>query len=368
MPSRIVGHVLDNNRRPVSKVKVLLKGKVVAESGNDGFFSVTLARAASRVALTFATEGYVSNTRVYDSRARCIHTVILWPIAYRVKFDPSRDLDIEFESSRIQVPANALTGPSGKPFTDPVELRFTCFDVTSPFQRSAASGDFSGQLLDRSIRRLNSYGIFDFGVNDLKGRSMSLRSGASIDLAIAVPPKLASNAPRQMGFFDFDALTGRWIQVSNFEFVPSTLTYNGSVTILVSGPHNLDEPQDITCVTIKVVDYYGPTPMPNAFVTAYGGVTAGGGMYTTTGITDSNGLVCLLVQRNASFTVDASGTTAGGSSYGTNPSPQGPFTSPNFSSGAGDCGNPSLCPLVGTVEVDYIIGTGGSLLSMHSQR
>src|SRR5581483_6117491 len=36
MPKKISGIVLDNNRRPVGKVKVSLKGKVVAQSGKDG--------------------------------------------------------------------------------------------------------------------------------------------------------------------------------------------------------------------------------------------------------------------------------------------------------------------------------------------
>jgi|SRR6185437_3401504 len=162
MASIISGHVLDNNRRPVGKVKVSLKGKIVAESGNDGAFSVNLVKAETRVAITFVAEGYVSNTRVYDSRAGAGNTIVIWPIAYRVRFDPSRELDIELGSSRIRIPENGLTGRGGKKFNGAVELQFTLFDITSPFQRAAASGDFSGRLPDGRIQRLNSYGIFDF--------------------------------------------------------------------------------------------------------------------------------------------------------------------------------------------------------------
>ncbi|HBB88250.1 MAG TPA: hypothetical protein DC047_11600 [Blastocatellia bacterium] len=338
---------MDNNRRPVGKVKISLRGKVVAESGNDGSFSVNLPRAESRVAITFAAEGYVSNTRVYDSRADGMNTVVVWPIAYRVKFDPSRELDIELGSSRIHIPADALTGPGGKKISGFVGLQFTLFDITSPFQRAAASGDFSRQLPDGKIQRLNSYGIFDFGVRDLKEGPLSLRNGAKINLFIAVPSRLVEHAPRQVGFFNFDTLSGMWIPVGTFDFVPSTLTYNGHVTVLVVGAHNLDNDQDTTCVTVQVINFYDGSGVPFFFVSAQGL------QYSSTGITDANGFVCLLVEKNATFTVTAQGSM-GGNSWGT-PHPS-TFTSPNLVSGAGDCGDPIKCPFLGTVPVDFITG------------
>lgn len=343
----INGVVLDNNRRPVSKVKISLKGKVAAESGADGSFSVPLAKlvkAESRVALTFAAEGYVSNTKMYDPKVAGINIVVIWPVAHSVKFDPSRDFDIELGSSRIQIPANVLAGSDGKKFSGPAALRYTWFDVTSPLQRAAAPGNFSGQMLDRSVRRLNSYGIFDFAVNDLKGRLLSLVRGAKIDLSIPVPRTLAPKAPKQVGYFDFDTVTGLWMQVGTFQFAPNTMSYNGSVTSF-GGAHNLDDPQDTTCVTIQVVMQWNSAPLPNMSVTAHGP------QYDSTGTTNAFGQVCLLVQRNASFTVDAFG-----GNY-TTPLPLPIFTSPNFSSAASDCGDSVKCPLLGTVYAD--IATGG---------
>jgi hypothetical protein len=351
LDARIAGQIVDNNGRPVGKVKISLKGKVVGESGSDGFFSVILARTEPRVALTFAAEGYVSNTRVYDSKATGNgNTIVVWPIAYQVKFDPTRELDIEFGSSRIKVPANALTGPGGEKPGNPIVLRFTLFDITSKSQRAAASGDFSGQMRDGSIRRLNSYGIFDFGLQDDKGHPLTLRRGAKIDLSIAVPPQLAGLAPKQVGFFDFDERVGRWVQVGNFEYAPRTLTYNGSVTSF-GGVHNLDDPQDTTCITVQVINMYDGSAMPNFSVTAHGQ------QYDSYGTTNSSGFVCLLVQRNSTFTVDATGSFAG-NFWGT-PNPP-TFTSPNFSSGAADCGNGcTTCPFLGTVPVDFFVGIPG---------
>lgn len=348
MPSTIAGHVLDRDKRPVGKVKIMLKGKVVAESGSDGFFSVTLARAAERVALTFVADGYVPNTRVYNAKsAGNGSTVIIWPIAYRVKFDPTRDLDIELGGSRIQIPADTLVDGGGVRPRNTVELRFTLFDITSAFQRSAAPGDFSGRMLDRSIRRLNSYGIFSSGLHDLKGRPLDLRRGTSINLAIPVPPQLTKDLPKQVGYFDFDAAAGLWNQVGNFDLAPNTLTYNGSVTSF-GGEHNCDIPQDTVCVTLHVQDSWG-NPLPNANVTAHGA------QYSSQGTSNANGDVCLLVQRNASFWADAWGQL-GSTIFTSAPFAQQNFTSPNFSSGAGDCGSSDLCPTVGNLLVDYAVG------------
>lgn len=224
MPSIIAGHVLDKDLRPVAGVKIGLKGNVVSESRPDGSFSVAFAKKEDRVALTFTADGYVANTRIYNAQsAGNGNVVVIWPIAYRVKFDPNRDLDIELGGSRIQIPAAALTGDAK--IGNLVELEFTLFDITSAFQRAAAPGDFSGRMLDRSIRRLNSYGIFSGGVRDLKGRTLQLRRGASINLAITIPPRLVRGAPKQVGYFDFETASGFWIEVGSFDWTPNTLTY-----------------------------------------------------------------------------------------------------------------------------------------------
>jgi hypothetical protein len=350
LTTNVIGRVVDNQQHPVNKVRIFMKGKAVGETGSDGTFSITLVRAEPRLVLTFAAEGYVSNTRVYDSKAAGNGTtIVVWPIAYRLKFDSSRELDVELGSSRIKIPANVLNGPNGEKLNEPIMLQFTLFDITNQLQQEVAPGDFSGRLLDGSIRRLNSFGIFDLDLRDFKGRSLSLRRGTKIELSIAIPPKLVGKTPRQVGFFDLDEETGRWIQVGNFELAPNTLTYNGSVTRF-GGAHNLDTPQDTTCVTVQVVNMSNGAGMPNFSVTAHGP------QYSSNGTTNASGFACLLVQRNASFTVDAWGTI--GTSHYMTPTPA-TLTSPNFSSGAADCGNGcTTCPFLGTVYVDLITGTG----------
>ena len=109
-------------------------------------------------------------------------------------------------------------------------------------------------------------------------------------------------------------------------------------------------------MTVQVINPYDTSGMPGlggAWVQAQGLQT------TDTGTTNGQGFARLLVEKGASFTVTAQGAL-GGSNYGT-PVPV-PFTAPNFSSGPGDCGDPVKCPLLGTVPIDFIVGTGHHLL------
>jgi hypothetical protein len=348
--STISGHVLDNLGRPVPNVKVNLNGKLVAQSLEDGFFSVPAARPEPRMAFTFSESGYVSNTRVFEGRTVASHhTVVLWPVMQSLAFDTVHDLDVEFQASRLRIPANALAGPEHRPFRGRARLDFTLFDVSSPLQRSAASGDYSALLADGSVRRLNSWGIFDLAVRDTEGRPLELAPGAKAELAIPIPRRLR-NPPRSVGYFDFETRSGRWIPAGEFTLDPTTRTYNGTITRF-AGPdgstqHNIDEPQDTTCVTIRVLNYWNTAPLANFTVEVHGA------QYTSTGTTDSNGYACVLVQRNSTFTAKAYGHI-GSSDYGT-PTPS-TLTSPDFSSGAGDCGDPDKCPFIGVVNADLIV-------------
>lgn len=178
-------------------------------------------------------------------------------------FDGSHGIDVELGGSRIVIPAAALTR-AGKPDRDRARLAFTLLDVTSPCQRAAAPGDFSGRLLDRSIRRLSSFGIFDLAVTDAADRPLELAAGLRAERAIAVPRALAERAPRSVGFYELRPADGRWVQVGTFAYAPDTSFF--------------------------------ATPFPPT------------------------------------------------------------FTAPNFSSGAGDCGNAATCPLLGTIQVDLLVG------------
>jgi len=352
MARTISGHVIDDRHAGLAGVDISSAGTHIGTTASDGSFSVTVAKPGNRIAVTFAAAGYVTNTRVYDGRRDSQAVVVLlWPIAHSLTFDASLALDVAFDKSRIQIPANALADGSGTPFSGRAVLQFTLFDVTQTLQRAAASGDFSGRLDGGGApQRLNSYGIFDIAVRKAAdGQPLDLRSGTSAELSIAVPKKLVKHAPKKIPYFDFDIGDGTWVQTGEFGFNADTLTYNGMTTSL-GGEHNLDIPQDRTCVTVQVVRIWDQAPMANITV------SASGPNWTSTGLSNVNGFCCLIVQRNASFTPNAQGQIA--SSYWGTPFPP-TFTAPDFASGPEDCGDPVKCPLLGQVEVDLIVGLPG---------
>ncbi|MBV8543508.1 MAG: hypothetical protein JO093_04580 [Acidobacteria bacterium] len=353
MATVITGHVLARDGRPLDHVELSIGGEIVGHSGSHGFFSIDAPRKSGRVAVTFRHEGFVTNTRIFHTRAGAGNTVVIWPVANRAFFDPSRDLDVQFHGGRIQIPANAITTERGEPVLR-AELRFTWFDITNARDRAAASGDFSGRLADGSTRRLNSYGIFDLDVV-ADGARLQLKPRTKVALAINVPERPRRKPPKSMGHFNFDANLGIWIWSGTFELASDGLTYNGHV-FRFGGSHNLDDPQDTTCITVQVINWWDSSPMAGFTTIAHGL------QYDSYGTTDNNGMVCLLVQRNASFTLEAYGSI-GSSHFATPNSMQPTYSSPNFSSGASDCGDPVQCPFVGTVPVDLIVGIGRAFAS-----
>ena len=352
-PTSISGYVADNERRPLANVSIFHNGKAIVKSGHDGSFSVALPKSQKRIVLTFDAEGYVPNTRVFSASSG-VNGVVIWPKAFRIKFDPSRELDIELASSRIRIPADSLATPEGKKLRGAVELSFTLFDVTSLWQRAGASGDFTGRLENGNLARLNSYGIFHLDLRQSGSRKIDLRRGAAAELEIAIPRKLIKGAPKRVGYFLFDRIEGLWLSAGSFTFVPRTLTYNGTITRF-GGDHNLDDPQLTTCVTVRVVNFYDGSGLGGMLVTVQGL------QYTFSGTTDANGYVCLVVDRNSSFSVTGQGSPYGAGSFWATPHPV-TLVSPNIASDGSNCGDPLLCPFVGEIQADFVTGMRNAFL------
>jgi hypothetical protein len=350
MPSVIRGQVIDNQRHPVEGVRISRAGKDLARTPPDGSFAVQVGRAGARVALTFTADGHVPNTRVYDSRADGINTVVIWPFAYRVRFDPGRELDVELGVSRIRVPENAILGRRrGTAAAEKIELAFAWFDVTDEFQRAAIAGDFSGRAEDGRTYRLDSFGAFALDLRDPKGGSPDLRPEAAIELSIGITPRLAARAPQRVGLLGFDASKGSWIQTgASFDLGPERRTYHGVVKS-PAGVHMMDDPLNTTCVTVQLINPYDGSGLKDMLV------QVNGSNYGFSAVTDVHGFVCLVVARNSPFSLTAQGSPYGSGSFWATPNPV-TLVSPDIGSSAANCGDPSLCPLVGAVPAYFVVG------------
>ena len=323
----------------------LFSRKVIGKSARDGRSS-SLSAEGKRIAVTFTARDHIPNTRLFDRRATAVELSRRLPITNRVTFDARQGLTISFGRTGIRIGPGTLIDGQGKPLGEGAVLEFTLLDVTNPSERLAIPGDFKGLMRDRSVVQLNSFGVFELNVLDRKGRAAALVRGETIDLSIAVPERLAPKAPKAIPFFDFDRSTGNWVEVGSFEWARSTLTYNGRVERL-GGAQNLDDPTMVTCVTIRTVDAFFHNPLPFASVTAQLSQS------TSYGVSDANGYVCLLVERNAPFSVSG-GLVLGGSHY-MSVVPMN-FMAPDIQSGAADCGDPVKCPYIGDLELDLVVG------------
>jgi hypothetical protein len=343
----LAGHVVDHNGKPVAGAQIAHAGKVIGKSARDGRFKVTLAAEGKRIAVTFTARDHMPNTRLFDSRVTGGGTVVVvWPITNRVTFDARQGLAISFGRSGIRIRPGTLIDRQGKPLGEGAVLEFTLLDVTNPSERPAIPGDFKGLMRDRSVVQLNSFGVFQLSVLDRKGRAATLAHGETIDLSIAVPEQLAPKTPKAIPYFDFDGSTGNWVEVGSFEWAGSTLTYNGHVERF-GGPQNLDDPTMVTCVTIRTVDDWFHNPLPSASVTAHLSQS------NSYGVSNASGYVCLLVERNAPFSVTGS-VVFGGSNY-VSIAPMN-FMAPNIQSGAADCGDPVKCPYLGDLQLSLVVG------------
>ncbi len=343
---RYSGRLVNERRRPVAHGQIIRAGKIIGTTGKDGVFAFDMAANGKRIPVTFAAPGYVSNTRLFDSRAAGNGTtVVIWAIANRITFDAELGLEIGFGSTSIRVEPGSLVDGKGARLGKGTVLEFTHFDITNQRQRAAITGDFKGQMKDRTLVQLNSFGVFELNIRDRKGGEAALAQGRTIELAIAVPERLAPRAPKTIPFFDFDRGTGNWVEVSNFAWSPNTLTYNGHVERF-GGAQNLDVPARTTCVTIRTMDYWGN-------VVPFASVTVQLSQSTSYGTSDANGYVCLLVERNMPFTPTAYADV--GSSHYTTTGPT-VFMAPDIASDTTNCGDPTLCPYLGDLPLDLAVG------------
>jgi hypothetical protein len=205
------------------------------------------------------------------------------------------------------------------------------------------AGDFTAQMSDKSTRMLESFGVFEIAAVDAKGRRANLAHGKTARFDFPLPRALRDRAPKRTGLFSFDIESGFWVEEGE-AVLTEQLVYSGTINRF-DWDWNLDNPLDTTCITVKFVDVYGSNagPIANALVEATG-VT-----YNTisSGYTNNQGLVCLLVKINSAITIKAYDPAYPGTFIG-------PLTatSPNIVSGASDCGDATLCPLIITVEQD----------------
>lgn len=345
----ITGSVVDPAGRPVAGAEITLGGARVAADAK-GAFTVKQKLSPERLLLGVKAPGYVAASRVLTlSTAGEIkpRPLVLRTLAKPTVLPAERGGQIRFgDGGMLVVPANAFVGADGNPAKGQVSVSVTPINVSDPAALPTAPGDFTATAADGKVVKLQSYGMFDFQASDAEGRPLSVAPGVELPFTLRLPDRPRPPPGEAIGLYRFDQAAGRWASMGAIRQTVS-LVYGGVITS--TGEWNADDPFETTCITIRAysvdVQTQAQVPFPNAEVWAQGVDYAS----TSVGHTNANGLVCLLVKRNATVSITA---------YSGNWTTMTPtvLQTPNIQSGAGDCGNPDLCPLVTSIVMDLVVG------------
>jgi hypothetical protein len=345
------GVVVDAAGAPVAGAQVLVAGVPPASTGSDGRYGLRGIRPTSRLAVSFTAPGFMNTTRVYratSGRSLLPRTVML-PRARPVVVSADSGGRIPFpRGGGLSLLPGGLVDGRGQRVTGNVRVSLTYLDVADSIQLAAAPGDFSATMSDGSTRMLESFGIFELYIQDSAGARLDLAPGQPASFELPVRTRRRGPAPGSSVLFSFDTETGRWVEAGTLSMTQSEggLIYNGTIT-RVDWSWNADVAINTTCITLQILAVGGGGPEANAYVTATGVNYSS----VSSGYTDANGLVCLLVKRNEQLLIRAYSSTM--ANWQTQDIP---VQSPDISSGAADCGNEICCPLIKTIPLDVIVG------------
>ncbi|HXU30306.1 MAG TPA: carboxypeptidase-like regulatory domain-containing protein [Thermoanaerobaculia bacterium] len=346
----LVGQVSDPTGKPVSGVRVEARGVVSVATDVRGEFRLVKVAAVPRLAVSFSAPGFVRTTRVFQTVAAGqvmnVNVIVIWPRATAMTVDAVAGGRVPFANGgSVTLPPNALVDNQGRPLTGSAQVSVTYLDVSDRAQRNAVPGDFTAKLRNGSEQRLESFGVFEIFVADGSGQRAELARGKTADVQIPIPRAFGDRAPERTRSFSFDPYYGYWHEEGML--VRNELIYSGKINQF-DWSWNADDPLENTCMTFQVMSPNSTMPStipePNCLVEATG-VNYGS---VSTGYTDNQGLVCLLVKRNEPVSVKAISTNS--VNYQSIPVI---LQSPNFSASASDCGDQEKCPRT-TIFLDII--------------
>lgn len=286
------GLVTDPQNQPVSGVEVRVGGRLVGVTDPSGAFSIRRP-TEHRVAVSFSALGYVSTTRIYESRATPGNTVIIWPRARVMRVDAAAGGTLTFPGGRITLAPDSFITAGGGRVDGAVDVAMTVVDVTDAQQVASVPGDFTARMRDGSIQPLETFGLFELVAQDARGRQLELAPDRPAGIAIALPPD--RRVPRTIGVYRFEERAGRWVE-QTWSWTAQEAQATTQVTSM--GWWNADDPLQTTCMQVHVRSCHFCSTA--AFGLMGASVKLTGESYTgavSQGMTDNTGMICLPVKR-----------------------------------------------------------------------
>jgi len=214
----------------IAGADVSVNGQAGTTDGN-GFFRVKTPLSA-RYVLNIARVGFASFSRVVDSGL----TGQTWPLVktQTQTVDPTQLIDLvdrrpelerkKLKGVRIQVPANALVGPTGTAPTGPL----TAHLATLVIGEGEAPGDWGAKLGTRETN-LISYGAAFVEFRDGAGLKYNLASGQQAQVEMFPQSSMVPGAPANVRLWSYDEVDGYWKESGTSTFTSATKSYVGKV-------------------------------------------------------------------------------------------------------------------------------------------
>ena len=225
-------------------------------------------------------------------------TASLLPLSPPVAFDAETGATVVVGAVQVAIPAGALLDENGEPVTGAAEIVFAPLDPTTD-DIDSAPGPLVGVAGEGTEPvQLESGFMAEIALTQ-NGRPLQLAPGATAAVTFTLPPQFAATVAVgdliPAWWFDHEAAV--WRQ-DGFGVVepsasdPSALVWTVEVSHFT--PWNIDRPFLTSCTNVLVTDQNG-TPLPGRPVMVRGL----GYSYTASGITGSNGRVCVTMRRFA---------------------------------------------------------------------
>jgi endo-1,3-1,4-beta-glycanase ExoK len=244
----ISGRVVDSSNKPIAGVQVRAQGRTAALTGAGGEFTIANSSPSERFAVSFSASRFIETTRVYDTRRNpsIRDVVMIWPRSAPQPLNATRGGTLTFAAGTVTIPPRALVDDRARPMEGDVRVSFSAFDVTDPRQYRGAPGDFTARMRDGSIRRLDTFGVFEIHVEDERGNRADLARGQVAGVELIVPETL--RPAETVGSYKFEERSGRWIETGTFRRLRPLLlaTEVASFTVL----WNADDVMNTTCLEV----------------------------------------------------------------------------------------------------------------------
>ena len=244
----ITGRIVDPQDHAVGGVEVRLGDRLVGITDQKGRFVIRALPSNDRLAVSFSVRNYIDTTRVYDTRRNSSITdvLVIWPRSAPLSLNATQGGTLTFPAGTLTIPPRALLDDRKRPVEGDVRVSFSAFDVTDPVQYRSAPGDFTARMRDNSIRRLETFGVFEIYVEDERGRRADLADGQLAEVELVVPESLSP--PETVGSYSFEAASGLWVEVGAFQLTQRRRLATTLPTLLP--PWNADDPLITTCIQV----------------------------------------------------------------------------------------------------------------------